>query len=210
MASHAIDLIQIISELMKLLPPAIYCPQPPLQLLNIYSISLVPVLLLDRSHARWQNVPSKGFQPSASAATLVSFLLDRSRSSACSLPTLSLAFSRMCASYVLGTGRTKGGGGGDTGTTLARRLSVPDLFPPATHRSPVACRSPTLSPHPPLLLFCLHLLHTRTTSSQRHSRAAHPKKRLSRGTRTGPLSRLCIPMARIPRTNMLNSSQAKC
>ena len=77
---------------------------------------------------------------------------------------------------------------------------LPSRFlPPATHHSPIACRSPTLSPPAPLLYFCLLLLLTRMKSSQRNSRAAHPKKRLSIGARAGPLSRLCIPMARIPR-----------
>ena len=179
MASRAIDLIQIISELMNLLPPAIYCPQPPLHLLNIYSISLVPVLLLDRSHARWQNVPSKGFQPSASAATLVSFLLDRSRSSACSLPTLSLAFSRMCASYVLGTGWGWWRHGHNTrpspigprpvspgNASLTSRLPVSNPFPSSS--------PPSLLPPPPphqddIFTAALKSSSPKKTTLQRHT-----------------------------------------
>ena len=89
------------------------------------------MLLLDRSHARWQTVPSKGFQPSASAATLVS-LLDRSRSSACSLPTLSPAcpLSRVRARRA----------------NLARDAPRLGVVATRAHHAPVAYRSPAFPP----------------------------------------------------------------
>jgi hypothetical protein len=104
-------------------------------------------------------------------------------------------------------GMHEGWGCGDTGTTFARRLSVPDLFSPAPHHSPVACRSPTFSPPPPLLLF--FLLPHQDDIFTAALKSSSPKKTTLKRHMSRPSLSFVHSHGKNSK-NLLKSSQAKC